>query len=259
MKKQAREEERRRHRQAALSWPVTIATEAEVLHGLTTDISEAGALISVDKPLPLDRPLRLAIEAKEFAHIIVTDVEVVPQPPTAGGQEPPYRYGIRFSSLTAEDRRCFTRTADQREGNDSPVSGLLRTAARQQPRLRKIGMPPEPSVDAADQRRIPGAADRNQSAMASELSSAVPSPRRQRPRLPLLLTLLTGTILLALALFWTWSSIRSSKPPPAPTSGVDQPATPRPAVVIQPLLIVPTKMQPDHREPPHNGKPDANP
>jgi len=254
-----------------LAWAVTIETDAGAVSGRTTAISEGGALITVDQPLPVDHPLHMAIEVDALSHVILTEGEVSHQLPAAGVQEPPYLYSVRFLTLSDEDRRCCTQglSPEWWLQDDSPTTGLLRAAARQHPRLRKIGLAKGETTASPAQRRLPGAATRNQAALAiaPNASAAAPSPpARQQSRRPLRLGVLLGLAVLAVlaaALLWSWRHFHVAQPtaPPVaaesqgtpakqPAGQSPQPAAPRSVITIQPLQEVPAKALQERRETP---------
>jgi len=245
--------EQRRYRRAALSWPVTIKTGDDACQGRTLDISEGGIRIAVDRPLPRDSALSLAIEVEELPHVILTQGEIVRDVSSATGTEPLYSYGLRFTALSEQDRRCFSgNLAPEWRQEQKPLAqrpATLRTAAEH-------GTLPNGETLAAGgaPRKIGGRTEGNRlrhDPGGDTAASRHASRRGARP-----IVLLALAILTAGGIAWAWLHFRglggAADRPAATAPPATQPPASQPTIILQPLQVVPPQAPRVHGESPEH-------
>ena len=124
-----REEKKRLELRAEIEWPVTITTEAEVLHGRTVNISASGALLSGVEQLSLNEIVRLNISPPIRAQLEITAEVVRTDVQCSEDQNTPLGVAVRFVIISEEDRQFISFSVyDHIRGERFPEDSLFSPA-----------------------------------------------------------------------------------------------------------------------------------
>ena len=108
--------EKREHPRFEVKWPITIMSNDGDAYGEIENISAGGAYVRCGKPLSEDDDLVMGILGLDRellwvgAKVVRTNVKL-----TAKGETEPIGVGVRFTSISAGNRRILNRVVLERE------------------------------------------------------------------------------------------------------------------------------------------------
>ena len=132
------EKKRRMELRAEIVWPVTIATEVEVLQARTINISASGALLCCPGQLSLNEIVRLTMKPPVRAQLEITAEVVRTKVECAEDDDPPQGVAVRFIIISEKERQFISFSVyDHLRGERFPDQSLY-TPAKPSQKVRTL-------------------------------------------------------------------------------------------------------------------------
>ena len=132
------EKKKRLELRAEIVWPVTIATEVEVLQARTINISASGALLCCPDQLSVNEIVRLTVKPPIRAQLEITAEVVRANVQCAEDDDPPQGVAVRFIIISEKDRQFISFSVyDHLRGERFPDQSLY-TPAKPSQKVRTL-------------------------------------------------------------------------------------------------------------------------